>query len=463
MRTRLLSPAILLVLAAAIPGLRAQAPSTPLPSTFTIALAGDSIITRKLTVDKDPGFLKLVDLIRGADAAFTNFEMLLHDFEPYPATESGGTWMRADPAIAKELAWMGFDMVSRANNHAGDYGVEGLRLTTRHVAEAGLVQAGVGDSLDEARAAHFLETPNGRVALISVASTFTAHSRAGSARGPIRARPGLDPLRFTTTYDVTADQLERLRALMSDLAMNPPKSGRDLRFLNNRFVASDHPSVHTEPLPEDVEAIAAVVRNASRLADRVVVTIHAHEGAPGDRTQPAEFLVSFAHAMIDAGADVFVGHGPHIVRGIEIYKGKPILYSVGNFIFENDLVVEQPADAYDQLHLGPLAGVADFDDARSDHDRKSFPGDRDMWQSMVATVRWRGTALDDITLYPIALGFGRSRVERGRPTVADPVLARTIIDEVSARSRPFGTQVRFDNGLGHVVIAPETSRSPREN
>ena len=71
---------------------------------------------------------------------------------------NGGTYMRADPSIAKELVWAGFDMVARANNHTGDYGVEGARLTTRHVAAAGLVQAGFGESLREAREARFLDT-----------------------------------------------------------------------------------------------------------------------------------------------------------------------------------------------------------------------------------------------------------------------------------------------------------------
>jgi poly-gamma-glutamate synthesis protein (capsule biosynthesis protein) len=85
--------------------------------------------------------------------AFTNLEMLFHDYEPYPMAESGGTWMRADPALANDLVWAGFDMVSRANNHTGDYGVLGMELTTKYVAEAGIVQAGVGRSLAEAREA----------------------------------------------------------------------------------------------------------------------------------------------------------------------------------------------------------------------------------------------------------------------------------------------------------------------
>ena len=165
---------------------------------FTLALTGDAIITRPLSVYDEPDFLEMIDLIRGADAAFTNLEMLFHDYEPYPAHQSGGTWMRGDPSLVGELVWAGIDMVSRANNHTGDYGVEGMRLTTMYVDEVGLVQAGAGESLAEAREARFLETARGRVALISTASTFPDHSRASNARGSMQSRPGLSPLRFTT-------------------------------------------------------------------------------------------------------------------------------------------------------------------------------------------------------------------------------------------------------------------------
>ena len=154
---------------------------------------------QRLQVFKEPEFTKLFDLIRGADAAFTNLETLFHDYEAPPAHESGGTWMRTDPPILKELVWAGFDLVSRANDHAGDFGPLGAQITSQYVRDAGLVEAGVGNSLAEAREARFLETPKGRVALISAASTFTPHSRAGSTRGDMPARPGLSPLRFTTT------------------------------------------------------------------------------------------------------------------------------------------------------------------------------------------------------------------------------------------------------------------------
>src|SRR6185503_16982199 len=103
---------------------------------LSLALTGDSIIMQRLSVFKEPEFTKLFDLIRGSDAAFTNLETLFHDYEAPPAHESGGTWMRTDPPILKELVWAGFDLVSRANNHAGDFGVLGAQITSRYVREA---------------------------------------------------------------------------------------------------------------------------------------------------------------------------------------------------------------------------------------------------------------------------------------------------------------------------------------
>jgi poly-gamma-glutamate synthesis protein (capsule biosynthesis protein) len=402
----------------------------------------------------------MIDLIRGADVAFTNLEMLFHDYETYAMNVSGGTYMRAEPALAKELAWAGFDLVSRANNHTGDYGVEAMRLTTKYVAAAGLVQAGVGESLPEAREPKFLETARARVALISAASTFTEHSRAGKSRGDIPARPGLNPLRFSTTYVTTAEGLAKLRDALSEAGLSGrgggPSTGAaqtlsSLNVFGARIVAGEAPGVHTTPNKEDLGEIAAAVRSAARLADYTIVTVHAHEGARS-RLVPAEFLVTFARAMVDAGADVFVGHGPHVLRGIEIYKGKPILYSLGDFIFQNETLLRLPEDNYDDYNLGPEAQVADFNERRSAGDTRGFPADQLIWESVVAMPRFKGKQLVELALHPISLGFRKPITERGRPLFADAELGRKIIDDVTKLSEPFGTRIQSRNGIGYVEL-----------
>jgi poly-gamma-glutamate capsule biosynthesis protein CapA/YwtB (metallophosphatase superfamily) len=432
-----------------------QSPAAP-SQDFTLALAGDSIITRKISVYTEPAFTRVIDLIRKADAAFVNLEMLFHDFEPYASAASGGTYMRAEPALVKDLVWAGFDMVSRANNHAGDYGVLGMNLTTKYVAEAGLVQAGVGQSLAEAREAKFLETPKGRIALISVASTFPDSSRAGRTRGDMPARPGLNPLRFTTTTTITADQMTALRAMASSVTGRQPGTGNTFNYLGNRFVVGATPGVKTEPLKEDLEEIAAVVKNAAGLADYTIVTIHAHEGGR-DRYLPADFLVTFARAMVDAGADLFVGHGPHVLRGIEMYKGKPIMYSLGDFIFQNETLLRLPSENYEPYNLGPTAHVNDFNDARYDFDKSGFPSDPPIWEAVVAAPRYRGEQLIELALHPITLGHGKARSVRGRPLFAEGPLGQKILGDVVRLSAAMGTKVTIRNGIGYVELGSAQS------
>ena len=441
---------LIILLAGTLVAAQAGQPA-PAREPMTLALTGDSIINQRLSIYKEPEFTKLFDLIRGADAAFTNLETLFHDYEAPPAHESGGTWMRSAPPIINELTWAGFDLVSRANNHAGDFGALGAQITSKYVREAGLIEAGVGNSLSEAREAKFLETAKGRIALISAASTFTAHSRAGNTRGDMPARPGLSPLRFTTTYIITPERMTDLRRVASELSGNPPGTGDTLNFGGRRYVTGPKTGTRTEPDKEDVEEIARVVKSASALADLVIVSLHCHENG-ANRSVPADFIPIFARAVIDAGADVFVGHGPHVLRGIEVYKGKPIFYSLANFVFQNETVLRQPDDAYEGYALTDDAQMVDYLDARYDHDKRSFPADREYWDSVAVMTKWQGKKFVEAQLYPITLGFQTPRSERGRPRLASGADAARILEMMTTRSKAFGATVTVRNGVG--IVAP---------
>lgn len=429
-----------------------QQPARP-ADPFTLTLTGDSILTERISVFKEPEFTGLIDLVRGADAAFTNLETLFHDYEGPPAHESGGTWMRTEPPLVKELTWAGFDLVSRANNHAGDFGAIGQQMTSRYVRDAGLVEAGVGSSLTEAREAKYLETPRARIALVSAASTFTPHSRAGNTRGDMPARPGLSPLRYTTTYIVSPDRLTDLKRVAAELSGQAALAGDTLNFGGRRYVAGATPGSRTEPNKDDLAEIARVVKNASALADIVIVSLHCHENG-ASRSVPADFIPTFAKAVIDAGADVFVGHGPHVLRGIEIYKGKPIFYSLANFIFQNEAVLRMPADSYEQYDLGPDALAADYLDARYDYDRRSFPAEQEYWDSVLASTKWQGDRLVEVALHPITLGFKQPRSTRGRPKLASGADATRILDMLATRSKGFGTTVAVRGGVGYITPTP---------
>ena len=445
-----------LVAVALTAGLAAE---TVAQDRFTLALTGDSIITRKLSVYEEPEFLRMIDLLRGADLAFTNLEILFHDWESYPMSSSGGTYMRAQPELVQEFVWAGIDIGSLANNHSGDYGPPAMLLTEKYVREAGMVAAGVGRSLAEAREAKFIETKDGRVALISLASTFPDHSMAGKSRDDIPPRPGLSHLRHIRTYEVTKDQLEGVRATMRDLKMNPPAEGTSLNFLRNRFELADAPGVRTEPHPDDMAEIAMIVSNARRQADYVMVTIHAHEGAPGpdSRMVPAQFLVTFARAMVDAGASAFVGHGPHALRAIEMYKGVPILYSLGDFVFQNETLQRLPYENYHGVGLNESDGLADFNEARYNNDTTGFPTIPEIWEAVIAVPEWSGQQLVELTLHPISLGYGQPRHVRGRPMMAEGPLADKILQDLVRLSEPYGTQFEIKDGVARVVLPAETT------
>jgi poly-gamma-glutamate capsule biosynthesis protein CapA/YwtB (metallophosphatase superfamily) len=447
----------LLFVNSAAPAVAQRATQVPADEgTLRLALLGDAIITRRLSPYREPQFLRMIELIRGADAAFANLEMLFHDYEPYPMNESGGTYMRAEPALVKEITWAGIDLVSMANNHTGDYDPDAHRLTRKYAEAAGLVTAGTGENLYEAREARFLETQNGRIALISLASTFTPHSVAGKPRGAVRGRPGLSPLRFESIRVLQRDQFEKLRTTLREIGQNVPAQGERMNVFGTAVVAGDSSGTRTTPNAEDMAEIAAVVRSAAKLADIVIVTIHAHEAGRGGNGTPADFLPIFARAMVDAGADLFVGHGPHVLRGIEIYRGKPIFYSLGDFIFQNETLLRLPAENYQTYRLGDTAQVADFNAARYSNDTRGFPVQREIWESVVAIPKFKGEELLSIELHPITLGFGKPQAVRGRPMLADPELGRKIVNDLITRSRPFGTTIEWKDGIGTVVLPRST-------
>src|SRR2546425_4067643 len=209
--------------------LRAQQPLKPAPRDpqrelamsaadgFTVAAVGDCIIARP--VSQTPGFAPVGKLVHDADVAFGNFEGTAIDLSRTPATpqaEFGGVWIIGTPAVAKDLKAIGFDVMSRANNHATDWGLEGMRQTSRALEEAGIVHAGVGENRASARGARYFDTDKGRVALISVASTFTPLSRSALPAGQAPGRPGVNALRTTRYSFVTADELRMLRKIRDE-------------------------------------------------------------------------------------------------------------------------------------------------------------------------------------------------------------------------------------------------------
>ncbi len=447
---------------------------------ITMALTGESLITRRLSRFREPLFLQLVEMLRAADVTFTNAECVFQEYEDYPNTYAGGgsprgTYMASDPRNIKELQWMGIDIVSCANNHSADFGEGGVLTNIKHLDAADMVHAGTGRTLAEARAPAYFDSPKGRVALVA-ASDWGPRGRGGlqwpapmgaiaGGQGPfMKGRPGCNIVRQRPVFTVDRQAFDELRRISNELRFEKAKSSRRaseatviqdtdtdtvFHFMDTRFVLGDEFSLATLANQEDVDDNLKWIRDARRMADWVIVSFHNH-GASKSSDEPSDHTKVFARACIDAGADVFIGHGPHRDRGIEIYKGKPILYSLGNFIQQNDTVRWTPTDGLAQFGLSADSTPADFYDKRGSKKTKAPNPHR--WESAIAMVDFASDKLSELRLHPIELGLGLPRYEKGRPVLADPSgdAAQRVLKRLQELSEPFGTKIKIENGVGVI-------------
>ena len=422
---------------------------------ISIAASGDSILTMKQSVHSEPEYLEMVERIRSADLAYTNLEVVLCDFDCYPSAEPGGTYMRADPAMLDEYRWFGFDIVSTANNHSLDYSVGGLLATIKHLKDAGVPYSGTGENLALARAPGYIETRGGRVALISASSSFSSYGRAGHARRDIHGRPGLNPLRHETKHVVSEKSMEDLKRIAKELSLRNGSSTDDAyTFLRNKFVVGDDVGVHTLNNKDDMEENLESIRAATRQADWVLFSLHCHQGREEDNFKPAEFIEEFARNCIDSGSHAFLGHGPHFMKGIEIRDGKPIFYSLGNFIYQNMSIPRMPVEFYESFKLDKYTGTpADaYDEREKTHHAYAGPHAHERWISFYPTMVFEGDRLTELKLYPIDLGENRGRSQRGRPIPAKPKTAEKIFSILKERSEPYGTEISVEKGVGTVSL-----------
>ncbi len=157
--------------------------------------AGDAIIQRRIPKDYE-GFNEIKDIVSQGDIRFFNLETTLNYEGETPASQfSGGTYIRTNPEVLEDLEDMGFNMTSFNNNHAMDFSYEGLLRTLDYLNASNFVHAGVGRNLDEAMAPKFIDTKEGRVALISINTSFNPAMMAGKQTGRIKGRPGIFGIR----------------------------------------------------------------------------------------------------------------------------------------------------------------------------------------------------------------------------------------------------------------------------
>jgi poly-gamma-glutamate synthesis protein (capsule biosynthesis protein) len=424
---------------------------------FTIAVVGDVIIAHSLEhMMSNPRFAEVVEILRGADVATGNLETQIIDGRSFVGGRGGSTH-GAEPESAEWLKEMGFDIVARPNNHASDYGYEGLIETSRHLDRASLQHSGFGDTYWAARSARFVTTSRGRVGMVATSENAQA---AAPGSGEWAGRGGLSPFSVTMYMMVPADSWDAVRTLRN---LFPNGTGFYARGANT----ADHiaavgqqfrkaPAGVTEPYysyeinQRDLRDVIAAVREGKQRSDFITLALHSHDfhdtrggyrgfGIPEAEhldTNPsiADYLPLLAKAAIDNGADVFQGTGVHVLRGIEIYNDRPIFYGLGEFLRQRD--------------VGGLAGRGDL--SRDACAGCPFPA---KYESVVAVSRFSGDRLVEVRLHPIELRYESERMaHRGIPETAPTDVGRRILEQLQKLSAPLGTTITIEGNVG--VIRP---------
>lgn len=431
---------------------------------IVVAATGESLITRRLPEYRDGPFRRLGELIRSADVAFTHLETVLSGYRGTPVVESGGMNLSAEPAVAADLQRMGFNLAAIAGNHTLNYGIEGCLATLDALDELGFVCAGAGRHLAEARMPAYLETAAGRVALVAFASTFAPGQRAGAQRADVQGRPGLNPQRFDKLFVVDEEHLAAIRRIAERTGAGaqharriwmgfaqPPRREGEFVFAERSFVVGPKFGIRTEAHRGDLEGNVRSVAQARDISSCTLASMHAHEQG-AERWEPADFIVEVAHACIDAGADMFVGHGPHVLRGLELYQGKPIFYSLGNFIFQHEYLQRFAADDYETLGASADLSPTELVRHLSRNETRSFVAERHCWETILPVCTLEDRQLTEIRLYPVTLGFGSTWPTRGTPRLADATLGEEILERMAALSSPFGTRIDIREGVGLVRL-----------
>jgi poly-gamma-glutamate synthesis protein (capsule biosynthesis protein) len=433
--------------------------ATSVGDGFTMASVGDIIVAYPQSQNPDPAFRGVIKLIQDADVATGNFEGNIIDGRTFRGSGPGG--FAGTPDVAADLKGMGFDLVARANNHSGEYGYEGLLETNGWLDKAGVVYAGSGEKYSSARAARFVSTSRGRVGMVATASSYPEAMMAQRPRGEWPGRGGVSALRVTRFFMAPPALWQSVRnirqAFPNGTGFYARGSNTDdqITILGETFRLDPQaraPYYSFRVNDEDLKDIVAAVREGKTRSDFMTVAIHAHHFADargGERgpgiaetddldTNPsiADYLPVFAKAAIDAGADAFLGTGVHVVRGIEIYKNRPIFYGLGEFFRQMDVV--------GLSDMGPLTrGEANSPPVK--------------YESVVAVSRFDRGELTEIRLHPIQLTENVRMAHRGIPQLAPPAVAQRILERLQRLSRPLGTTITIEGTVG--VIRPRAVSS----
>ncbi|KAK7684899.1 hypothetical protein QCA50_012148 [Cerrena zonata] len=427
---------------------------------------------------------KIVKLLTESDVAFLNAEFTT----PKPTTPSAagrGYLTSIKPHSLDDLLSLNFKLISFANNHTVEFGHEGLVDTIEESEKRGIHPVGVGRSLEDAKKPQFFDSSTGRVGIVGASSTHSHIALAASNGAHTPARAGLLPLRWTLSYVLPEEQYKQFEQI--DILLGTRKSmlesarvevrtgevtGDDFfrfghLFDSNLVVtkAKEGESAHVRTTANeiDLQRLLRSVKDSSERSNLPIFSLHTHEGDNNNwyNPIPPKFIQKFARKTIDSGAKAFIGHGAHMLRGVEIYKGKPIFYNVGSFLMEFE-----PGESfigpemYEKYGLDPSTSLpSDLHNLRSYGPKGEAIGFRSGRKFSINILVELEIDEDDedsfrFKIIPIDLGLDtrQNKLKRGLPEWATNDVAKYITNYLEENSAPWGTKFNYNEATGYISV-----------
>lgn len=366
----------------------------------------------------------------------------------------------------QEFKELGIDYISFANNHSGDFGIQGVLDTLESARDHHLTPLGIGESLYDARKPVFFDHPEGRIAFITVDVTRSEVFIASDGGNGVPPRPGVNALRFESVYILPDKEFQVLSEIDEKLGTRKsmyhgnvietfnPDNLKVFKFgslFENSITIEkgDNFKVKTIANKDDQSEIIRYIKDAKNRSDYVVVSLHTHEGKDEDwyHDFPADFIEDFCKLAVDNGADVILGHGAHMIRGIEIYKEKPIFYNLGSFLMEfeaGESII--PIEMYQSYGYEPNSLPSDLHRSRVKDKEGNFIGfysDSVFSLNMIADITFDEKI--SFRLLPIDLQLTHDKItKRGIPVVATDELAEELLNRLNTIS--YGNSFTLKNG-----------------
>ncbi len=423
---------------------------------FSVIGTGDSLMVAPFPENYSEEYKEIADFIKSCDAKLTNLETNFSDFEYYANAYSGGTWLNTRRECVNLLKKYGFDYCGTANNHAMDYGHNGLLSTIKTLDDNGLYHSGSGESLEIADKPALFIRNGKKVAVFAVDMSFNKASKAGRATNNIKARPGVSYVRVNTYWHVTPTQLDQLKIIAEESKLNfthnlsvntgfanPDAEGMlyfgGITFTTNKEVPSSSCN------KVDLERILSGIRKAKQENDYVFILTHCHDNDGVSHANPPQYLEEFSKAAIDAGVSAVFGGGCHQLRGVEIYKNCPIFYSLGDFIYQGLKVEHLPADFMEQFNADIYMSAIDALYVRSRGNKVGLHLNRENYLTVLPKIEFANGKMTKLILKPVSLNFERKDDTNGLPKLAKGEEGAEIISIINNLSKKYNVQFVFDN------------------